>query len=371
MASISKGLNRGEATQRALENNPPGSMYFATPVAGNFDVSFESPSPEKRTIKIVGGKKIVSTSTLPGSSSEPRPKQDEKREGKTTIKSAMKKLFHPVRNIDKDSPLASASIISTGSAKLSYLIDRITQHQQTEKIIVFYEADNVAYYIAQALEVLQIKHLIYAKTLHSARKAQYVVTFNQKENFRVLLMDISQAAFGLDMSAASRVFFVNPVFSPQIEAQAVKRAHRIGQTKPVFVETLVLKGSIEEAILDRRNNMTNEEHNKCKNNLLDDQEMFDWIRNVKFLPISDGIPESEQMAPLQTPQPVFDRVGLGCGDVHNDADLINEGFSPKVSLARATFPILVWLRSIYSRSIVSQGVKRYLNSKNLTNTRQY
>lgn len=226
--------------------------------------------------------------------------------------------------IASDSPLASARIVSTSSSKLSYLMDQISVYHKEEKILVFYEADNVAYYIAQALECMRIKHLIYAKTLSSARRSQYVVTFNQSETFRVLLMDVSQAAFGLDMSSASRVYFVNPVFSPQVEAQAVKRAHRIGQIKPVFVETLVLKGSIEEVIVRRRNDMSTEEHNKCKT-ILDDQKMYDWIRNVRFMPIpTDDIPGPDQMAPLGTPQLLFDtRDSSRFGATHDpDADLI-------------------------------------------------
>ncbi|TVY47698.1 putative ATP-dependent helicase [Lachnellula occidentalis] len=222
--------------------------------------------------------------------------------------------------LDPSSSLASAAIISTASAKLSYLMDRIQAHHEDEKILVFYEEDNVAYYIAQALECLGIKYLIYAKTLSKARLSQYIVTFNQTDTFRVLLMDVSQAAFGLDMSSASRVYFVNPVFSPQVEAQAVKRAHRIGQTKPVHVETLVLKGSIEELILERRKNITNEEHNKMKN-ILDDQDIYDWIRNARFLPVADeDMPGHEHMAKLRTPQSVF---GRGSGAIfHPDADLI-------------------------------------------------
>jgi hypothetical protein len=221
--------------------------------------------------------------------------------------------------LDSNSPLASASIISTASTKLSYLLDKISIHHSDEKILVFYEADNVAYYIAQALECLRIQHLIYAKSLSSERKSQYIVTFNQSDVFRVLLMDVSQAAFGLDLSSASRVYFVNPVFSPQVEAQAVKRAHRIGQTKPVFVETLVLKGSIEEVILDRRSHMSNEEHNKCKN-ILDDQTMYDWIKNISFLDVK---PEEvvDQMAKLEMSQPVFGK-GPRVGELDPDADLI-------------------------------------------------
>ena len=244
----------------------------------------------------------------------------------TKLKSAMKisNAGNAAVDLDPTSPLGSTMIISTSSAKLTYLMQRIIEHHKTEKILIFYEADNVAYYIAQALECLHIKHLIYAKTLPSDRKSQYVVTFNRTKTFRVLLMDISQAAFGLDLSSASRVYFVNPVFSPQVEAQAVKRAHRIGQTKPVYVETLVLKGGIEEIILERRKNLTSEEHQKCKN-ILNDRKIYNWIRNVRFIPLpSDSGPGPDQMAVLNKPERVFGRgTSSNIHEAYNpDADLI-------------------------------------------------
>ncbi|KAM3077278.1 hypothetical protein ACMFMG_003257 [Clarireedia jacksonii] len=206
----------------------------------------------------------------------------------------------------------AALITSTASAKLSYLMDQIHLYHENEKIIIFYETENVAYYIAQALEYMNIQHLIYAKSLSTAQRSHYVVTFNQTPHFRVLLMDVQQAAFGLDISAASRVYFVNPVFSPQIEAQAVKRAHRIGQLKPVYVETLVLKGSIEEAIVRRRDNMTNQEHNKLKT-ILDDNTIYEWIKNVRFSPLPiESIPGPSQMAQLRYPQPMLRRRAQEC-----------------------------------------------------------
>jgi hypothetical protein len=51
-------------------------------------------------------------------------------------------------------PLAKTRMVSTVSAKLSYLIDSIMKHQDEEQIIVFYENDNVAYYLAQILEIV-------------------------------------------------------------------------------------------------------------------------------------------------------------------------------------------------------------------------
>lgn len=281
---------------------------------------------------------LEGTINLPGQDLKPEQSSQAMPETPPKPKSILKKSpkANVVGKLDPASPLASTSIISTASSKLSYLMDRILLHQSDEKILVFYEADNVAYYIAQALECLGIKHLIYAKTLSSARRAQYVVTFNQSQVFRVLLMDVSQAAFGLDMSSASRVYFVNPVFSPQVEAQAVKRAHRIGQMKPVYVETLVLKGSIEEVIVERRKDMSTEEHNKCKS-ILDDQTMEDWIKNVRFQPIPDGeVSGPEQMAKLETKQLVFGRGAGAKGDYDPDEDLVfGDGYS-KTKKGKAT-----------------------------------
>lgn len=51
-------------------------------------------------------------------------------------------------------PLARAQLISTASAKLSYLIDQIVKYQAAEQIIVFYESDTTAYHLASVLEIV-------------------------------------------------------------------------------------------------------------------------------------------------------------------------------------------------------------------------
>jgi SNF2 family DNA or RNA helicase len=80
--------------------------------------------------------------------------------------------------------LLKARLISTASAKLTYLSDQIVKYQQDEQIIVFYEHDNSAYYIASMLETLQIQHLIYTNSLRVDRRAQYIDTFNYNLKFR-------------------------------------------------------------------------------------------------------------------------------------------------------------------------------------------
>ncbi|KZF19924.1 hypothetical protein L228DRAFT_204781, partial [Xylona heveae TC161] len=221
----------------------------------------------------------------------PTPKKKHKwwkERGRTPNPSALKRPSAPVMcpALPPDSPLAQASITGTASAKLSYLLDKILSLYRSEKILVFYEGEDIAYYIAQALEVVDIQYLIYAKSLSTERRSSYVVTFNTTETFRVLLMDVNQASHGLNMSSASRVFFVNAIWQPNVEAQAIKRAHRIGQTRPVYVETLVLKGTIEDQMLQRRKSMTNQELQKAEKSLLDDNGMTSIIQHAEFLPLS-------------------------------------------------------------------------------------
>lgn len=240
------------------------------------------------------------------------------------------------QHIELAEPLALTQIVSTASAKLSYLIDAIVRHQSDEKIIVFYDNENTAFYLAEHLEILQIQHLIYAKGLSAERRAQYVASFNDvdptknaQRDFRVMLMDISQAAFGLDMWAASRMYFINPVLNPQVEAQAIGRVRRISQKRQVSVETLVLKDSIEEVIVDRRQTMTQAEHRKMRT-LLDDRPIYEWVVNARIIPL-DGEDKTSQMAPLETPQYLF---GRGFGRVeHPDEGLVA---MESVSSKRAT-----------------------------------
>jgi SNF2 family DNA or RNA helicase len=53
----------------------------------------------------------------------------------------------------------------------------------------------------------------------------------------------------VNLTAADYVFILDPWWNPAVEAQAVDRAHRIGQTKPVFAYRLIAKDTVEEKIL--------------------------------------------------------------------------------------------------------------------------
>lgn len=219
--------------------------------------------------------------------------------------------------------LRKTEILGFTSAKLNYLCSQILKFQKTEKIIIFYDSNNIAFWIAEALELLSVKFLIYANTLSVSKRAAYLATFNHSEVFRVLLMDLKQASHGLHVACASRVFIVSPIWQPSIESQAIKRAHRIGQTRPVYVETLVLQGTLEEKILSRRRQMSNAELIKAEKSLLDDRTMNEIIREEGFLKITDENKLALEGAMLERPVPLFERTWDGLDGLHNeDNDLI-------------------------------------------------
>ncbi len=66
----------------------------------------------------------------------------------------------------------------------------------------------------------------------------------------IFLISLKAGGHGLNLTAAEYVFILDPWWNPAVEAQAVDRAHRIGQTKRVIATRIVARGTIEEKILD-------------------------------------------------------------------------------------------------------------------------
>jgi SNF2 family DNA or RNA helicase len=66
----------------------------------------------------------------------------------------------------------------------------------------------------------------------------------------LFLISLKAGGRGLNLVAADTVIHYDPWWNPAVEDQASDRAHRIGQTKPVFVYKLIAADTVEERILD-------------------------------------------------------------------------------------------------------------------------
>lgn len=83
----------------------------------------------------------------------------------------------------------------------------------------------------------------------SVDRKEQVQRFNRDPNLRVFLISIKAGGLGLNLTEADYVFILDPWWNPAVEAQAVDRAHRIGQKKKVFTYKFITRNSVEEKIL--------------------------------------------------------------------------------------------------------------------------
>jgi SNF2 domain-containing protein/helicase-like protein/SWIM zinc finger len=81
------------------------------------------------------------------------------------------------------------------------------------------------------------------------RKAK-VERFQNDPHCPVFLVSLKAGGLGLNLTAASYVFLLDPWWNPAVEAQAIDRAHRIGQGRAVFAYRLIARDTVEEKILE-------------------------------------------------------------------------------------------------------------------------
>ena len=65
----------------------------------------------------------------------------------------------------------------------------------------------------------------------------------------VFLVSLKAGGVGLNLTAAEYVFLLDPWWNPAVEAQAVDRTHRIGQSRAVFAYRLVARDTVEEKVI--------------------------------------------------------------------------------------------------------------------------
>jgi SNF2 family DNA or RNA helicase len=87
-------------------------------------------------------------------------------------------------------------------------------------------------------------------TGETKERAQVVQTFQEDESASVFLLSLRAAGTGLNLTTASYVVLYDPWWNPAVEAQAIDRSHRIGQTRTVIAYRLIAPGTVEEKIWD-------------------------------------------------------------------------------------------------------------------------
>ncbi|KAG9459629.1 hypothetical protein H6P81_004137 [Aristolochia fimbriata] len=118
-----------------------------------------------------------------------------------------------------------------------------------DKVIIFSQFLEHIHVIEQQLTGADIKYAGMYSPMHSSNKLKSLTTFEHDQNCMALLMDGS-AALGLDLSFVTHVFLMEPIWDRSMEEQVISRAHRMGATRPIHVETLAMHGTIEEQMVE-------------------------------------------------------------------------------------------------------------------------
>src|SRR6185369_8955724 len=135
----------------------------------------------------------------------------------------------------------------TGSAKLDVLLELLDQQLgDGRRILIFSQFARMLGLISEALLARGVRHV--ALTGHTPDRQKPIDAF-QSGKADVFLISLKAGGAGLNLVGADTVIHYDPWWNPAAQAQATDRAHRIGQTKPVFVHDLIIAGSVEERML--------------------------------------------------------------------------------------------------------------------------
>ena len=122
---------------------------------------------------------------------------------------------------------------------------------ENHKVLVF---SSFVEYLNIFEEHLKNTGIGYSKLTGSTHNREEVIDrFQTNSQVPVFLISLKAGGVGLNLTAADYVFILDPWWNPSAENQAIDRAHRIGQTKNVFVYKFVTAGTLEEKIITLQN----------------------------------------------------------------------------------------------------------------------
>jgi superfamily II DNA or RNA helicase len=154
-----------------------------------------------------------------------------------------------LRQLSLHPGLVDDSARPVGSAKIDFLVEQLDQLvAEGHSALVFSQFTGFLGIVRAHLDSAGIAYSYLDGSVDSDGRARAIEEFGAGAK-QVFLISLKAGGFGLNLTAADYCFLCDPWWSPAAEAQAVDRAHRIGQTRPVSVYRLVAENTIEEKVV--------------------------------------------------------------------------------------------------------------------------
>ncbi len=144
--------------------------------------------------------------------------------------------------------LINPNAATEASAKVDTLLEQIDGViEGGHKALIFSQFTSL---LAIVKDRLDQKGIRYEYLDGQTRDRQAAVdSFQSKPAVPLFLISLKAGGVGLNLTAADYCFILDPWWNPAAEAQAIARAHRMGQTKKVFAYRLIARNTVEEKIL--------------------------------------------------------------------------------------------------------------------------
>ena len=151
---------------------------------------------------------------------------------------------------------------SVRSTKIGNIIHFLkTTLKKDDKVILFSQWDELLHKVGSKLEQFKLKIVYCDGSVYNKKRA--ITSFVKNDDVNVILLSSCNAASGINLTSANKIILLEPIYGSQeyrkdIESQAIGRADRLGQKRPIEIYRFIIKETIEEDIY---------------NNFIDDDKM--------------------------------------------------------------------------------------------------
>ncbi|CAL1154043.1 unnamed protein product, partial [Cladocopium goreaui] len=138
------------------------------------------------------------------------------------------------------------------STKIEALLDEINQMisgDPSAKGIVFSQFGSMLELVEFRMKRAGISCVVFRGGMSMQARDDALAAFNEDPTLKVILISLKAGGEGLNLQVANHVFLLDPWWNPACEMQAIQRAHRIGQTRPVKAVRFITADTIEEKII--------------------------------------------------------------------------------------------------------------------------
>jgi len=169
------------------------------------------------------------------------------REGETTQMAILEAILR-LRQAACHPGLIDHSARGETSAKLDALVADLEEVTSSgHKALVFSQFTSMLSIVRDRLDAAQMPYEYLDGQTNN--RGERIERFQSEDGPKVFLISLKAGGVGLNLTAAEYVFLLDPWWNPAVEAQAIDRAHRIGQTRTVMAYRIIARDTIEERVL--------------------------------------------------------------------------------------------------------------------------